>query len=695
MVKTTLSKVKFRDISTVEFYHFIGNRIGQYYNERNVSSLYTKYLDRIAIYYNKGTKLQPKESIEINNKTGGWPKESNFYGHRVKILPVISFTTLYAFPNRNGRGRLTRLFMISKLRYSSGSNNKIPNQLINLTEWSNNNPYHKVDRKIYNFFFNTDMYILAYNKLKSNPGNLTPGIVPETLDGLSYDWIIETINSFKNESFQFKPGRRIEIDKPNGGNRPLIIAPPRDKIVQEIMRIILQAIFEPGFSLYSHGFRQNKSSHTALRQIKTNFSVSTWVIEGDIKKCFDSINHHKLMAIIENKISDRRFTRLIWKSLRAGYFSFNHYNHSISGTPQGSVVSPILCNIFLDIMDKYVEKLIKEFNTSKKSPRLNPKYQALIYKKSKSNDARNIHQELRKIPSYDPLDPEYKRMVYVRYADDWVIGVRGSYQDAMTIMNNIRLFLHAELELELSIKKTVITNIRTDKVMFLGVNFFKTHANNFVSSSRGRPMRSPLSIRFEAPINRILSKLQNAGFCKGITPIPKFVLMANSKDQIIHIHNAVIRGILNYYSFVHNYGKLVGLVNNIIKGACSMLLAAKFNLKSQKAVYSKYGKNLKGNDKVAFIQVKYKVSTWKFNIAPLKGDDLDIVKSLYTMSKSIASLENLVCKVCGSDYRVEMHHIRKMADLNPTAKYVDKLMAKAQRKQIPLCRNCHMKHHNS
>jgi len=176
-------------------------------------------------------------------------------------------------------------------------------------------------------------------------------------------------------------------------------------------------------------------------------------------------------------------------------------------------------------------------------------------------------------------------------------------------MNNIRLFLHAELELELSIKKTVITNIRTDKVMFLGVNFFKTHANNFVSSSRGRPMRSPLSIRFEAPINRILSKLQNAGFCKGITPIPKFVLMANSKDQIIHIHNAVIRGILNYYSFVHNYGKLVGLVNNIIKGACSMLLAAKFNLKSQKAVYSKYGKNLKGNDKVAFIQVKYKVST--------------------------------------------------------------------------------------
>lgn len=176
-------------------------------------------------------------------------------------------------------------------------------------------------------------------------------------------------------------------------------------------------------------------------------------------------------------------------------------------------------------------------------------------------------------------------------------------------MNNIRLFLHTELGLELSTEKTVITNIRTDKIMFLGVNFFKTHANSFVSSSRGRPMRPPLSIRFEAPLDKILSKLQNASFCKGTTPTPKFVLMANSKDQIIHIHNAVIRGILNYYSFVHNYGKLVGFVNNIVKGACSMLLAAKFNLKSQKAVYSKYGKDLKGNDKIAFIQVEYKVST--------------------------------------------------------------------------------------
>ena len=589
-----------------------------------------------------------------------------------------------------GRGRLTGLFATSIARYSSGSNDKIPKQLVDLTQWCSLNPDKRVDRKIYKLFLNYDMYILAYNKIKSNPGNLTPGIVPQTLDGLSDEWIMETIKSFKDESFQFKPGRRIEINKPNGGKRPLTIAPPRDKIVQEILRMILEAIYESNFSSNSHGFRRGKSSHSALRQVKTTFSVSSWVIEGDIKKCFDSIDHHKLITILENKITDRRFIRLIWKSLRAGYFTFQDYNHSVSGTPQGSVVSPILCNIFLDQLDKYVESLIKDFSTSKKAPRLNPKYQALVYRKSISDEPRKIHHKLRVIPSYDPLDSEYKKMVYVRYADDWIIGIRGSHQDTVEIMNKIKEYLRSELGLELSTEKTVITNIRTNKVLFLGVRFFKTHANNLVRSSRNRPMRPPLSIRFEAPFDRIINKLETAGFCKGINPKPKFVLMFNSKDQIIHIHNSVLRGILNYYSFVHNYGKLVGLVNNIIKGSCAMLLAAKFKLKSQSAIYDKYGKDLKGKDNVAFIQVKYKINAWKFNIK----DNIDIVSALFSLSKSMATLKDLKCKVCGSDYRVEMHHIKKMADLKPTTRYVDKLMAKAQRKQIPLCRDCHMKHHH-
>jgi len=197
MVKIVLSEVKFQDVSTKRLYHFIGNRVGQHYSERNVSSLYTKCMDWMEIYRNKETKSQPKESIEINVGTGGWPKESNFYGHRVKVVPARSLI-LYTFPNRNERGRLTGLFAISIARYSSGSNDIIPKQLIDLTQWCSLNPYKTVDRKIYNLFFNHDMYILAYNKIKSNPGNLTSGIISKTLNGLSNKWIMETIKSLKD-----------------------------------------------------------------------------------------------------------------------------------------------------------------------------------------------------------------------------------------------------------------------------------------------------------------------------------------------------------------------------------------------------------------------------------------------------------------------------------------------------------------
>jgi len=260
-------------------------------------------------------------------------------------------------------------------------------------------------------------------------------------------------------------------------------------------------------------------------------------------------------------------------------------------------------------MDKYIEGLIKEYNTTKKYPRLNPTYQTLMYKKRIDSDPRTLHKKLLSIPSYDPFDPEYKKMVYVRYADDWVIGIRGSYRDTSTTKEKIKDFLMNELGLEINEKKTLITNTRMGRINFLGVKFFKTHHNVVTKSLRGRIKRSPLAIRFEAPFQHILSKLQDGGFIKESRPVPKYILMSNTKDQIIHIHNAVVRGLLNYYSFVHNFGKLAGLVSNILKGSCAMLLATKFSLKSQAAVYKKFGKNLKGNDQVAFIQVNYKIST--------------------------------------------------------------------------------------
>src|ERR1700749_295647 len=205
------------------------------------------------------------------------------------------------------------------------------------------------------------MYQIAYPKLRSNTGKMTPGVNPETLDGISSEWIDEIIQSMRNESFQFKPSRRGNIPKPKGGTRPLSVAPPRDKVVQEVLRMILDAIFSPTFSNNSHGFMAGRGCHSALKQVYMQFKGVAWVIEGDISKCFDSIDHHKLMNIIENKISDRRFTKLIWKSLRAGYFEFNEYKHTIAGTPQGSIISPTLCNIFMNQLDQFVSSLTTEF----------------------------------------------------------------------------------------------------------------------------------------------------------------------------------------------------------------------------------------------------------------------------------------------------------------------------------------------
>ena|ERR1700683_7201 len=228
------------------------------------------------------------------------------------------------------------------------------------------NPNHTV-KDIYSLLYNQRLYEIAYQNLKSKPGNMTPGLTATTLDGFSSEVIYSIIASMKDQSFKFKPGRRIQIPKASGGTRPLTIAPPRDKIVQEVIRIILEVIFEPTFSLNSHGFRSGKSCHTALRQILTTFGVATWYIEGDISECFDSFDHDILIEILRNKIKDERFIRLIIKSLKAGYFEFKEYQQSLIGTPQGSIISPILCNIYMDLFDKFIDKLSEEFNVGTKA----------------------------------------------------------------------------------------------------------------------------------------------------------------------------------------------------------------------------------------------------------------------------------------------------------------------------------------
>lgn len=305
-----------------------------------------------------------------------------------------------------------------------GLEGKIPNRYMKLIKFCENRKTNVKIDGVYSLMLTERMFEIAYRKLRSNPGNMTPGIKPTTLDGISSEVFNEIIASLKDETFQFSPGRRVNIPKSSGeGTRPLTVAPPRDKIVQEVMRMILEAIYEPTFLDFSHGFRPARGCHSALKQVKTQFGSASFIIEGDISKCFPSIDHARLVEILRERISDEKFLRLIWKSLKAGYLEFHRIQNSTIGTPQGSIISPVLSNVYLHKFDLYLAEMKKTFDKGKEAKR-NPEYRRLEYRRAKAlkgGDTLEAKRQLilmQRIKSRLPNDPGFRRMYMVRYADD-------------------------------------------------------------------------------------------------------------------------------------------------------------------------------------------------------------------------------------------------------------------------------------
>jgi group II intron reverse transcriptase/maturase len=567
----------------------------------------------------KAKSFPPKGINELYVGTCGWPKVSNDYGHRAPIVPANAHSNVW----RGGRG--VGPIVVNGKRYCSGGarveQTQILEKLTSLSNFCNKFPEAEVDRKLYAMLCDKQLLQMAYHKIKSKPGYMTSGLTPETLDGLNAEWLDSTVQMLKDESFQFKPGRRVQIPKPQGGLRPLTVAPARDKIIQEAMRTLLEIVYTPTFSPNSHGFQRNKSCHTALKQVYWQFRGSSWVIEGDITKCFDSIDHHRLMSIIEAKIQDRRFTRLLWKALRAGYYEFRTYHHSVTGTPQGSIISPILSNIFLNQLDQFMDGLKSEFDMGAK-PSRNPAYASLTQKikyrraHNRRSEIKSLKAKASQLPSILFADPKYKRLHYVRYADDWIIGIRGSHTDCVAIMDRVRNYL-SELDLSLNMEKTKITNLSKQLVLFLGTYIFRSHHRKYLRSKIGTTGRLPMALRMEAPINRVVKKLREAAFVtERLNPTPKFALLHRSAPEIIHIYNSVYRGYSNYYSFVHNRSKFIGVVHYILKGSCLRLLAAKYSTSSRKLI-QRYGKDLRGVG-AAFVDPDYKTDPNRFLSGPTK-----------------------------------------------------------------------------
>lgn len=328
---------------------------------------------------------------------------------------------------------------------------------------------------VYRQLYNPDLFLRAYGRIYRNAGSMTKGTTNETVDGMSQRKITGIIELLRNERYRWTPVRRTLIPKKNGKTRPLGIPTWTDKLLQEVMRSILEAYYEPQFSTMSHGFRPEHGCHTALRAIQITWSGNVWFIEGDIKGCFDNINHTVILSILREKIHDNRFLTMVENLLKAGYLEEWYFRPTLSGTPQGGVISPILANIYLDKLDKFVEQTLIPRYTRGSKKKSNPEYFRLykqigrLKEKGATEDIlRPLIQEFRFTGARDNFDPDYRRLNYVRYADDFMIGLDGPKEEAEDIKEQLGKFLCDHLKLELSPEKTLITHTKTEKARFLG-----------------------------------------------------------------------------------------------------------------------------------------------------------------------------------------------------------------------------------
>lgn len=574
-----------------------------------------------------------------------------------------------------------------------------------------------VNRDVYRLMYKADLYVTAYERIKSIPGNMTAGMDGSTLDGYGLETIQKTITVMRNESFRFSRGRRVYIPKTGGKKRPLTIAPPREKVVQEVIRMILEGIYDSPygatFSDRSHGFRGGRGTHSALKEVRQWQGVN-WLIEGDIKGCFENVDHHILMGLLRKRIADERFLNLIWKALRAGYTdgrTGDHYS-SLSGTPQGGIMSPILANIYLHELDSFVEALKIRYERGDKRRR-NPDYRRLESKASRlrkeGGDPKKIagiKRKMREMPSVDPNDPSYIRLHYVRYADDWVIGVTGPKSLASQIKGDIAGFLEEHLNLTLSLGKTHVRHAKTEDAFFLGtlirvgataqkIGYQVRNGQRFRRRSTGW---SPI---MRAPMALLIRKLQLAGFCDAQgNPTPKLAWVDLDAVDMIQRYNAVLRGVTNYYRFVNNFSGLRS-IQHILHFSAAKTLATKWRMRSIRRVFSKFGKELSvtsvgpsGTKQTARFELisDWGVDLWGFltNGQGVTGE----LTALRQFNRYTRSHLGSPCAICGRTDSVHMHHVRHIRKAGSKVLGFKKLLAQLNRKQIPACHQCHTRIHN-
>lgn len=594
-----------------------------------------------------------------------------------------------------------------------------PERVLNsLNEHSKDSSY-KFER-LYRILFNEELFYVAYQKIASNGGSTTKGSDGRSIDEMSLARIETLIASLKDESYQPHPSRRVHIPKKNGKTRPLGIPAFEDKLVQEVVRMILEAIYEGHFETTSHGFRPKRSCHTALLHIQKTFSGAKWFIEGDIKGFFDNIDHDVLVGILRERISDDRFIRLIRKFLKAGYVEDWTFHNTYSGMPQGGIVSPILANIYLDKLDKYVKEYIRHFDMGtkrrpgKESNDLANERKRTVRKLKKIKDGtekaalvarlKAIEQERAAFPSGDEMDGSYRRLKYIRYADDFILGVIGSKEDAQRIKEDIKSFLSASLALELSEEKTLITHTGKS-AKFLGYEITVTRNNHQRRDVQGRLRRTyGKRVRLNVSMATLRDKLLEYGAMeiklrngKEIwKPKCRSGLIFNDDLEILDRYNRETVGFCNYYLIANNCVVLHNF-RYIMEYSMYKTFAGKYRSTVRK-INKKYRLNKlftvkyeqKGVIKSrTFYKTSFKRRTTAFNgscdIEPYSIADV-------SRTNLTDRLKAEKCELCGATGKLIMHHVRNLKDLKGKESW-KRLMSARKRKTIALCPSCHRLRH--
>lgn len=411
--------------------------------------------------------------------------------------------------------------------------------------------------ELYRQMFNKSLYLLAYGRIYSNQGAMTPGACDETADGMSEAKIDQIIAAVRGERYRFAPVRRVYIPKKNGKLRPLGLPSWSDKLVGEVVRLLLEAYYEPQFSGHSHGFRKGRGCHTALRKVQETWTGTVWFIEGDISDCFGSADHEILLGILAEKIHDNRFLRLIRNMLKAGYMEDWQYHDTLSGTPQGGVVSPLLSNIYLHKLDEFVERELIPQYTRGNSRKVNRAYTRLARRRQDARrrgdraEARELARQMRNLPYGDPMDPGYRRLRYLRYADDHILGFAGPKAEAEQIKAKLATFLRETLALELNPSKTLITHARTRAARFLGYQITVQHCNTKLTGGC-RSANGTIALR--VPPDVIRAKC--APYRRRGKPWHRPQLQNLHDYDIVRIYGAEYRGIVNYYRLAQDVYRL-------------------------------------------------------------------------------------------------------------------------------------------